>query len=248
MKLVKHIGLIGGISYLATIDVYRYLNQDVRLKLGGSSGSRVTIDSINQQDFVEALKLGTLDRLMVASAQRLEKAGCDFVIIACNTAHLSYEAMSKSIRIPIIHIADTCAYQAKRLGLKCLGLLGSMSVMTDANILVHRLQQHGLRVVIPSEAASRTILHDIVQNELSLGILDNAKSKKLLIQFSRELAQQGAEGLILGCTEIPLVIKPEDLPELPLLDTAALQGHFAAAVQLNDAVLAECLPPKRSKL
>jgi len=228
---------------LATLDVYRALNEHVNKALGKKHGSVVTIDSINQNDFVEALANKTLDKLILKSSLLLQVAGCEFLIIACNTAHLAYESVRRQLKIPILHIADTCAKQAIAKKAKVLGLLGSTSVMENKGILIDRLQSHGLTVLVP-EKPERSIVHHIIDTELSCNILDNKDSKAKLLVAIQHLIQRGAEGIILGCTELPLVIKPADVPtNLVLLDTAGIQAEAAASVQLGKSKLADYAPP-----
>jgi len=249
---MKRAGLIGGISYLATLDVYRHLNEQINSRLGKKNGSIVTIDSVDLQDMVEALETSTeaVSKLLLKSALRLQNAQCEFIIIACNTAHVAYELMQKQTQIPILHIADSCAAKARDRKAKVLGLLGSRTTTENSNVLIRRLQMHGLTVLVPDKA-ERDFCDDVINRELCFNVM-NLDSKTKLMATIHGLIQRGAEGIILGCTELPLLIKEQDLPRgIAVLDTAALQAEAAASIQVGASKLPDYLPatsPARSKL
>ena len=225
---MKTIGLLGGMTWHSTIDYYRFINAGVFERLGGSHSARCVLHSVDFNEFERLQDEGEWDRLtelMINAATSVERAGADFLVICANTMHQTAPAVERALSIPLLHIADATAAEIKKQGLRTVGLLGTRFTM-ELDFYRERLEkQHCLRVLIPGDAARKKI-HDIIYQELGHGIVSDA-SKQTYVSIIRDLHKAGAEGVILGCTEIPLLIHAEDYP-LPLFNTTAL--HAAAAV------------------
>lgn len=225
---MKKIGLIGGMSWESSIEYYRIINQQVREALGGMHSARSVMVSV---DFGEIEKLQAAGeweeatRIMVQCAKDLEGAGADFVLICTNTMHLMAEAVQTAIGIPLLHIADATARAVQNAGLRTVGLLGTRFTM-EKEFYRGRLETaHDLQVIIPDEVG-RALVHQVIYEELVQGkILKESREEYLRVIDS--LVEGGAEGIILGCTEIGLLVKGDDLP-LPVFDT--MEIHALAAV------------------
>ena len=227
---MKKIGLIGGMSWESSIEYYRIINQGVREALGGVHSARSVMVSV---DFGEIEKLQAAreweeaTRIMVRCAKDLEGAGADFVLICTNTMHLMAEEVQAAIEIPLLHIADATARAVQSAGLQSLGLLGTRFTM-EKEFYRGRLEKaHGLRVIIPEEEG-REFVHRVIYEELVQGKIIK-ESRDGYLRVIESLEKGGAEGIILGCTEIGLLIKGDDLP-LPVFDT--MEIHALAAVDV----------------
>jgi len=226
---VKTLGLLGGMTWHSTVDYYRLINAGVQERLGGSHSAELLLLSI---DFVPVEKMqergdwAGMGRLMGEWARRLEDAGAEGLVICTNTMHRLADDIARAIRIPIIHIADATAVAVKRAGLDTVGLLGTRYTM-ELDFYRGRLEtSHGLKVLVPDEAG-RTLVHDVIYKELTYGTIRD-ESRAAYVAVIADLRRRGAQGVILGCTEIPLLVKQKDSP-LPVFDTTAL--HAAAAVE-----------------
>jgi aspartate racemase len=226
---MKTIGLLGGMTWHSTIEYYRLINAGVQERLGGSRSARCILHSVDFAEVEELQESGgweALDRFMAEAARRIEQAGADFLLICANTMHRTAPAVEAAISIPLLHIGDAAAAEIRRQGLQSVGLLGTRFTM-EQDFYRDRLERrHGLSVLIPDDR-ERTGIHEIIYRELGRGTISEA-SRNFYLSVIRSLHQRGAEGVILGCTEIPLLIRPGDYP-LPLFDTTAL--HAAAAVE-----------------
>jgi len=225
---MKIIGMIGGMSWESSLEYYRIMNQAAKEKLGGFHSAPCILYSV---DFDEVEKLQhqgdweSLTRLMIEAAQRVKKAGADFLVICTNTMHKMADEVQEAIQIPLLHIADVTAGAVKANGQSRVGLLGTKFTM-EQDFYKGRLQEiHGIDVLIP-EDKERQVIHDILYNELCLGEIKEL-SKGKFQSIIQNLVERGAQGVILGCTEIPLIVSQEDY-EIPLYDTTAL--HARAAV------------------
>ncbi len=225
---MKTIGLLGGMTWHSTVEYYRLINSGIQQRLGGSHSARCILHSVDFEEFEELQNAGDWSRLadlMVAAATSVERAGADFLVICANTMHRTAPAVERAISIPLLHIADAAATEIRNKGLRTIGLLGTRFTM-EQDFYRERLEQkHFLNVLIPDDAARKKV-HDIIYYELGHGIISES-SRKAYVSIIRDLHTRGAEGVILGCTEIPLLIRPGDY-SLPLFDTTAL--HAAAAV------------------
>ena len=231
---MKTIGLLGGMTWHSTVDYYRLINEGIQRRLGGSSSARCVLYSVEFGEFEELQKAGDWDRLthlMVDAALKVEAAGADLLIICANTMHRTAEAISAAVAIPLIHIVDAAAAEIRKARLKMVGLLGTRYTM-EMEFYRHRLEKkHGLRVIVPDEP-DRTRVHDIIYTELTVGLIKESSRLEYLGVIGK-LRARGAEGVILGCTEIPLLVKPGDAP-IPLFDTTALHAQAAVEAALRD--------------
>jgi aspartate racemase len=226
---VRTLGLLGGMTWHSTVDYYRLINDGIQKRLGGSHSAELLLLSIDFEPVEELQGRGDwagMGRLMAAWAKRLEAAGAEGLVICTNTMHRLAGDVAAAIRIPLIHIADATAAAVKAAGLGTVGLLGTRYTM-ELDFYRGRLEkEHGLNVLIPEEPG-RTTVHDVIYNELTYGQI-REESRQAYIEIIRDLARRGAQGVILGCTEIPLLVKAADSP-VPVFDTTAL--HAAAAVE-----------------
>lgn len=227
---MKTIGVIGGLSPQSTITYYREICEGVRLARGG--GLRfpsLLIASVDQQEIVDLREAGRWDKvaaILSDSARALERAGADYVLIACNSVHKVAEEVEKSISVPFLHIVDATAEGARAAGINRLGLVGTRYSM-ETGFYQERLRRFGLEAIVPEKPA-RDEIHRIIFEELCLGVV-RPESKKFFLEAGWSLADSGARGLILGCTEIDLIIGADDFP-FPVFDSTAL--HIAQAVRL----------------
>ena len=227
---MKTIGLIGGMSWESSAEYYRLINTLVKERLGGLHSAKCVMISV---DFAEIETLQREDRwaesaqALIAAAQGLERAGANLVVLCTNTMHKVADDIQTSIQIPFLHIADATAEQIKTQGLTTVGLLGTRFTM-EQDFYVGRLtQRYGLRVLIP-DSAEREMIHRVIYDELCLGDITAASKAQYLAVIDR-LIERGAQGIILGCTEIGLLIQAEDC-RVPVFDTTRL--HAQAAVDL----------------
>ena len=227
---MKTIGLIGGMSWESSAEYYRLINTLVKERLGGFHSAKCVMISV---DFAEIETLQRENRwaesaqVLVVAAQGLERAGVDLVLLCTNTMHKMADEIEASIRVPFLHIADAAAEQIKTQGLTTVGLLGTRFTMEE-NFYVGRLtERFGLRVLIP-EADEREMIHRVIYDELVLGEI-KAESKAQYLAVIDRLIGRGAQGIILGCTEIGLLLQAGDC-RVPVFDTTRL--HAQAAVEL----------------
>ncbi len=224
---MKKIGLIGGMSWESSLEYYRIINETVKQKLGGLHSAECIMYSV---DFDEIEKLQhqgkweDLTKIMIDCAQRLEKAGANVIIICTNTMHKMAGEVESSINIPLLHIADATAEKIKEKSFKKVGLLGTKFTMEEDFYKGRLIEKHDIEVIVPNSEEMQ-IVNDIIFDELCLGIIKET-SKEQYKKIILNLAEKGAEGVILGCTEIPLLIKQEDV-EVPLFDTTKIHAEFA---------------------
>jgi aspartate racemase len=229
---MKTIGLIGGMSWESSIEYYRIINQAVHATLGGVHSAKSLMLSV---DFAEIETLqhqnrwDDATRMMVDAAQKLERGGADFIVICTNTMHKMADAVQFAISIPLLHIADATAKAVKARGLNKIGLLGTRFTMEEDFYKARLVQKFGLDVLIPG-ADDRLVIHRVIYDELVLGKI-NPASQQTYRRIIASLVQQGAEGIILGCTEISLLVKEGDSP-VPLFDTTRLHALAAVAYAL----------------
>jgi aspartate racemase len=226
---MKTIGLIGGMSWESSLEYYRILNLTVKEKLGGFHSSKSVMYSVNFEEVEKLQHKGEwseLTDLMINAAQRLEKAGADCVVICTNTMHKMAAEVESNISIPLIHIVDVTAEEIQKKGQKKVGLLGTRFTMEQEFYKGRLIHKHGIDVIIPDEG-QRKIVHNILYDELVQGEI-NESSKNRFKDIIASLESRGAEGIILGCTEIPLLVKQKDY-DIPLYDTTTI--HARAAVE-----------------
>ena len=230
---MKTIGLIGGMSWESSLEYYRIINETVKRELGGFHSAKSLMYSVDFQEIEELQHQGRWEdatRIMIDAAQRVEKGGADFVVICTNTMHLMAEDVKKNIRIPLLHIADVTAAKIKEMGHTIVGLLGTRFTMEQDFYKGRLKDNHGIDVLIPEEE-ERIEIHTILYDELCLGSIKTI-SKDKFQNIIANLESRGAEGIILGCTEIPLIVKQEDY-EIFLYDTTTLHAQAAVAYSLR---------------
>jgi aspartate racemase len=226
---MKSIGLIGGMSWESSIEYYRLINQGVREKLGGLHSAKSVMVSVDFAEIETLQHQGRWDeaaRLMIAAAQSVEKGGADFVVICTNTMHKLADDVQEHIHIPVYHIADATAQRIQAHGLHKVGLLGTRFTMEESFYKDRLIEKHGLEVLIPSPE-ERDAVHRVIYDELCLGQIKPA-SKEQYIRVMDGLVARGAEGIILGCTEISLLVGQGD-SRVPLFDTTRI--HALGAVE-----------------
>ncbi len=226
---MKTIGLVGGMSWESTAEYYRIINERVKERAGGFHSGKIVLYSVDFEEVESRQHRGDwpeLTAMMIGAAQRVERAGADFLLICTNTMHLMADDVQKSIHIPLLHIVDVTAAAVRWRGFKTVGLLGTRFTM-EQDFYKGRLgEKHGLEVLIPGEK-EREIIHAILYNELCLGEIKE-KSRLAFRGIIAGLEERGAQGIILGCTEIPLIVSQKDYT-IPLFDTTTL--HAEAAVE-----------------
>lgn len=224
---MKKIGLIGGISWESTQMYYRLINQRINELEGGKTSARIMLESVN---FAEISKLqyednwAKLDDLMVSCAENLLAAKADFALICANTMHLCYPAMTEKVDLPIIHIARETGKEIQKKGLSKVALLGTKFTMELDFYKGLLNSEFGIESLVP-DASGRKEVNRVIYEELTKGQIKQA-SKQAYLEIIEDLAQQGAEGVILGCTEIPLLIQQQDL-SLPVFDTTRIHAYAA---------------------
>lgn len=224
---MKTIGLIGGVTWLSTAEYYRILNELVNAREGGVSSARIIIYSVNFQEIKTLTEAGDWDRIagiMCDAAHRLEKAGADCVLLGANTMHKIADAVQEAVAIPLIHVAVVTANAIKQQQIRTVALLGTKYVMQQ-DFYRQKLEAQGLQVLIPSQE-DIDYINNAIYTEFAKGVF-TAEAKQRFLQIIDTLVARGAAGAIFGCTEIPILLKPEDV-SIPVFDTTLL--HATAAV------------------
>lgn len=231
---MRTLGLIGGMSWESTLPYYRIINETVREHLGGLHSARLILYSVDFADIERLQQVRAWDeagRILADAARALEAAGAEGLVLCTNTMHKVAPAIESAVTIPWLHIADPTAAAVKQAGFHTVGLLGTRFTMEQDFYRGRLTAQHGLTVIIP-DPADRAIVHRVIYKELCQGDL-RAESRAQYRQIMQRLINAGAEGIILGCTEIALLVRPEDAP-VPLFDTTQLHAHSAARWALGD--------------
>ncbi|RFZ95780.1 aspartate/glutamate racemase family protein [Mucilaginibacter conchicola] len=225
---MKTLGLIGGTSWVSTIDYYRFINQGVNDKLGGVNAAQLLLHSFNYADIAKnhaANDWAKTTQMVVDAGIGLKSSGAEAILLCANTLHLIAEEVEAKIGLPIIHVATATAQVIKKEGLKKVALLGTKFTMENT-FFTDKLTEAGIESIIPNDT-ERAFIHQTLMDELGKGIL-LPETKAEYLKIINRFVQEGAEGVILGCTEIPLLIKPGDT-DVILFDTT--QIHSAAAVE-----------------
>jgi len=225
---MKTIGLVGGISWESTLEYYRVINQYTKERLGGFHSAKVVLYSVDFAEVEVRQHQGRWDELtglMIDAARRVERAGAELLVICANTMHKMADEVQREIGIPILHIGDVTAEAVKSRSIKKVGLLGTRFTMEQDFYKQRLVRKHGLEVIVPGEK-EREDIHRILYNELCLGEI-RERSKGTFRAIISDLEARGAQGIILGCTEIPLLVSQDDY-KIPLFDTTTL--HARAAV------------------
>lgn len=229
---MKTIGLIGGMSWRSSLEYYRIINETVQDKLGGWHSAKILMYSVDfdeidlehqTNDWIKS------DNILIDAAKKLENGGASFIILCANTAHILFDKIQENVKIPILHIADMTAEKIKSKKIKNVGLLGTKLTM-QSDFYKGRLEKkHRLKVIIPQKEEINIVNKEI--NNLCLGKI-NINSKQQFLNIINNLIENGAEAIILGCTEISLLVKQEDV-EVPLLDTTRIHSETAVEYSLK---------------
>jgi aspartate racemase len=230
---MKTIGLIGGMSWESSAEYYRIMNQTVQERLGGLHSAQCILFSFNFQEIEHLQHQGEWEKLtdlMIRAAQRLEGAGAEFLIICTNTMHKMAEEVQSSVGIPLVHIADAAAKAIMEKGLDKVALLGTRFTMEEDFYKKTLREKYKLNVIIPSES-DREVIDHVIYTELCRGIMHQS-SRGQFKAIIEKLSSNGAQGVILGCTEIPLLISQQDA-EIPLFDTTKIHAQAAVEIALQ---------------
>jgi aspartate racemase len=231
---MKTIGLIGGMSWESTLEYYRIINETVKTKLGGLHSAKCILYSADFAE-IELLqrqgKWSEMAFILTEAAQQVEGAGAEVIVICTNTMHKVADDIQAHISIPLLHIADATAQQVKATGIQKIGLLGTRYTMEEDFYISRLVKQYGLEVIIP-DAPEREIVHRVIFDELVVGTIRQT-SKDQYLKIIAHLVDQGAQGIILGCTEIGMLIHPEDC-RVPLFDTTRIHAEAAAEFALTE--------------
>ena len=231
---MKTIGLIGGMSWESTASYYRLINQAVKARLGGLHSASLLLHSVDFADIEQLQRAGDWDAAgaqLAQAARGLQAAGAGALLICANTMHIVAPAIESAVQIPLLHVVDAAATAVRRAGLRRVGLLGTRFTM-EQPFYVERLRQQRLDVLLP-DADDRALVHRVIYEELCQGQL-LASSREDYRRVMRTLVAQGAEGIILGCTELALLVDASDAT-VPLFDTTQLHAQAAVDWALSDA-------------
>ena len=231
MNSMRTIGMIGGMSWESTTEYYRLINRDVRTRLGGLNSAQVLLHSVNFAPIEQLQRDGqwNIAGIRLADAARhLEAGGAHCIVLCTNTMHLVAPQITAAVSVPFLHIVDPTGIEAQKRGIHKVGFIGTAFSMRESFFRDRLQERHGISTLLP-EPAGQAVIHDIIYRELCLGIV-NDDSRKLYRDVIHGLAARGAEAIVLGCTEIMLLVNETDSP-VPLLDTTAL--HARAAVDFS---------------
>ena len=225
---MKTLGLIGGISWLSTVEYYRLLNEGVNARLGGLNAAKCIIHSLNFADVAEINKTQDWDaalELLGAAGENLKRSGAEGLVVCANTMHVIADRLETRVGLPLIHIADATARSIRAQGLDRVALLGTKYTM-ELPFFRERLARHGVTSVAPNDS-EREFIHQSIFSELAKNVIKKETRDRYFQVIDRMAKEEGTQGAILGCTEIPLLIKQSDT-KIPVFDTTAL--HVAAAI------------------
>lgn len=231
---MRMLGLIGGTSWHSTVEYYRYINQAVNDYFGNNTNPPLIIYNLNQREIHDLQLQGHWDRIadiLANAAIKLRAAGAQAVLFAANTPYRVYPQVSRRAGIPILHIADATGRAIQRAHLARVGLIGTRYTMEDGFIPQWLTEHYGIEVLVPASPAVRDELHRIIQKELGMGVFKPA-SKRYVLDQIEDLRGRNAQGIVLGCTEFTLIIKPTDV-QIPAFDTTRLHAQMAVDFILN---------------
>lgn len=225
---MKIIGLIGGFSWVSTVDYYTQINQGINAHLGGLNYAECMVYSFNYQDIKnnnDAHRWDVTLTMIVSAAKKLEQSGASAIVLCANTMHYIADKIQQEIHIPIIHIATATAFEIQNKGLRKVGLLGTKFTM-EYDFFTSKLAELGIETIIPEDEDDKDFIHWTIFEELGRGLIKE-ETKKRYLSIMKSLQDKGAEGIIAGCTEIPMIVKPSDI-HIPYFDTMSI--HAKAAV------------------
>ena len=232
---MKTIGLIGGLSWQSSLDYYRIINQQVAERLGGQHSAVCAMYSLDLDPILIYRDLDEWSKntaIMVDAVRRVEAAGADFTLICSNTMHKTYEEIQAQVQKPILHIAEVLAEEILRRGYSKVGLLGTRFTLNDEFYKKRLKERHGIVVIVPDKEDDIQFVHDVIYNELDYAVI-KPESRKRYLRITEEMYESGAEAVILGCTEIQMLIQQEHT-YVPLLDTTFLHCMAAVNIELGE--------------
>lgn len=235
---MKIVGLIGGMSWESTVTYYRLINETIKQRLGGLHSAKIVLYSVDFHDIERLQRSGdwaASGEILAQAARALEKAGAEFIVLCTNTMHKVAASIESVVRIPLLHIADATGQAITQHGLTKIGLLGTRFTMEQAFYRDRLRDRHGLDVLIPNQG-DRDVVHRIIYEELCLGQV-RLESRAEYRRVIANLVAEGAQGVILGCTEISLLVGQDD-SQVPLFDTTSIHARMAVEWALSDAILA----------
>lgn len=230
---MKVIGLIGGISWVSTADYYKLINEGINNRLGGLNFSECLIYSFNYADIKRNNENNDWDstfKMLFKACEFLKSGGAEAIVLCANTMHFIAERLEEAIGLPIIHIATATAIEIQKQEIKKVGLLGTKFTM-ELDFFKDKLTEKGIEAIIPQNQEDKDFIHTTIFEELGRGLVTKS-TKERYLEIANQLIKEGAEGIILGCTEIPLVIKPKDLL-VPVFDTTLIHSNAAVKFQLS---------------
>ena len=230
---MKTIGLIGGTSWYSTVDYYRVINETVNRRLGSNASAKILLYSVNFEEIVTLTKQDNwagIENILSTAAKKLEMAGADCMLLCANTMHIVASQVQAAIGVPLLHVAAVVASALNRQQIKTVLLLGTKYTM-QGDFYTYCFHQHGIKIVIPNKE-ERELINDSIYNELGKGILLEQTKKMYLDLIENNIIKECIEAVILGCTEIPLLIKQADC-KMPVFDTTLLHATAAADFALN---------------
>ncbi|WP_166919482.1 aspartate/glutamate racemase family protein [Flavobacterium poyangense] len=226
---MKKLGLVGGISWVSTIDYYRFINEGINEKLGGLNFAECIIYSVNFDDFQRNNTNGNWDAtfdLLLNACKSLEKSGADAIVLCANTAHAVSDRLEQEIKLPFVHVVTATADAINKQGFKKVGLLGTKFTM-EMDFYFKKLAENNIEAIVPFLQEERDFVQQTLKEELGRGIIKE-QTKRAYLSIIDKLIENGAEGIVLGCTEIPMLISQEDV-SVPVFDTTKI--HSEAAVE-----------------
>lgn len=229
---MKTIGLIGGMSWESTVTYYRVINEEIKKRLGGFHSGKILLYSVDFEEIEKCQMSGEWEKsgeILADAAKRLEKAGADFIVICTNTMHKVFGQVQAAVKIPVLHIAETTAEIMKKDKITKTGLLGTKFTM-EQDFYKSVLAENGIEAVVPDEDGRKTV-NDVIYNELCMGQIKES-SKKQFLEIIEKLRDQGAQAVILGCTEIGLLVEQKNV-DIPVYDTALIHAEVAAEKSLK---------------
>ena len=230
---MKHLGLIGGLSWHSTVEYYKYINTAVNTHYGNNTNPPLSVYTLNQAEvhrFQKENKWDSIAYMLADAGKRLKLGGAESVLFCSNTPHKVYDLVEKQLDIPMIHIGDATAKAIQEKGLKKVGFIGTKFTM-EGDFITSRIEKKGIETIVPNKSETLNELHRIIHEELTYGKIV-PESKKYVLSVIQNMIDNGAEGIILGCTEFPLMIFQEDL-NIPVFNTSLIHSKTAADYILN---------------
>ena len=232
---MRTIGIIGGLSWQSSLDFYRIINEQVAHRLGGQHSAQCVMYSLDLDPILIYRDENAWDKcteVLVDAIRKTEAAGADFNVICSNTMHKTHEDIQRQVARPVLHVTDIIAKEIQRCGYKKVGLLGTRFTLTEPFYIERLKQKHGIETLVPADEADIQFVHDVIYHELDYAIL-KPESRDRYVRIIEDMHASGAEAVILGCTEIQMLVKPEDT-DVPLLDTTLLLATEAVDKSLED--------------